>query len=103
MVRQTMSEIESMHLSLIFGDMLCHGKKRFCARSPKPSIVMGTSGSPTGVPRIFICPTEPDWPVGHVGAKKLLESFKMLAPPVTFAILDMVEEGDRIAVRWQLS
>jgi predicted ester cyclase len=41
--------------------------------------------------------------VGHVGAKKLLESFKMLAPPVTFAILDMVEEGDRIAVRWQLS
>jgi hypothetical protein len=29
-----MSEIESMHLSSIFGDMLCHGKKRFCARSP---------------------------------------------------------------------
>jgi hypothetical protein len=41
--------------------------------------------------------------VGHVGAKKLLEPFKMLAPPVTFAILDMIEEGDAVAVRWQLS
>jgi SnoaL-like protein len=27
----------------------------------------------------------------------------MLAPPVTLAILDMIEDGDRVAVRWKLS
>ena len=48
-------------------------------------------------------PTKPDWPAGHAGALKLLENFNALTRPVHLAALDMVEEGDRVAVRWQLS
>jgi ketosteroid isomerase-like protein len=48
-------------------------------------------------------PTKPNWPRGHEGASKLLELFRTLTPPVRFGALDMVEEADRIAVRWQLS
>jgi len=48
-------------------------------------------------------PTKPDWPVGHAGAQKLLETFRTLTPPITLEILDMVEEGDRIAARLRLS
>jgi predicted SnoaL-like aldol condensation-catalyzing enzyme len=51
----------------------------------------------------LIEPTKPNWPEGHVGAERLLETFRTLVPPVKFAILDMIEEGDRVAVRWQLS
>jgi predicted SnoaL-like aldol condensation-catalyzing enzyme len=47
-------------------------------------------------------PTKPDWPRGHRGAIKLLELFRTLSPPVQFIALDMVEEADRVAVRWQL-
>jgi hypothetical protein len=47
-------------------------------------------------------PTKPDWPHGHAGATKLLERFRTLTPPVQFIALDMVEEADRAAVRWQL-
>jgi hypothetical protein len=47
-------------------------------------------------------PTKPDWPRGHGGAIKLLELFRTLSPPVQFIALDMVEEADRVAVRWQL-
>ena len=47
-------------------------------------------------------PTKPDWPCGHAGATKLLELFRTLTPPVQFIALDMVEEADRVAVRWQL-
>jgi SnoaL-like domain len=99
-----MSEIESMYLSSIFGDMLCHSKKRFARdrRSHQSHGDFRIADRCTEDFR-FISPTEPDWLVGHVGAKKLLEPFKMLAPPVTFAILDMIEEGDAVAVRWQLS
>ena len=28
--------------------------------------------------------------------------FKTLTPPIKLEILDMIEEGDRVAVRWQL-
>jgi predicted SnoaL-like aldol condensation-catalyzing enzyme len=48
-------------------------------------------------------PTKADWPVGYAGAHKLLETFKTLTPPINMEILDMVEEGDRVAVRWRLS
>jgi ketosteroid isomerase-like protein len=51
----------------------------------------------------LIEPTKPDWPQGYEGARKLLEAFRTLSPPVHFVPLDMVEEGDRVAVRWQLS
>jgi len=29
--------------------------------------------------------------------------FKTLTPPINLEILDMIEEGDRVAVRWQLT
>ena len=47
--------------------------------------------------------TKPNWPRGHEGASKLLDLFRTLTPPVQFVALDMVEEADRVAVRWQLS
>jgi ketosteroid isomerase-like protein len=51
----------------------------------------------------LIEPTKPNWPRGHEGASKLLDTFRTLTPPVQFDALDMVEEADRVAVRWQLS
>jgi predicted SnoaL-like aldol condensation-catalyzing enzyme len=51
----------------------------------------------------LIAPTKPNWPRGHAGASQLLETFRTLTPPVNYSILDMIEEGDRVAVRWQLS
>ena len=29
--------------------------------------------------------------------------FRTLTPPINLEILDMIEEGDRVAVRWQLT
>ena len=29
--------------------------------------------------------------------------FKALTPPIKLEILDMIEEGDRVVVRWQLT
>jgi predicted SnoaL-like aldol condensation-catalyzing enzyme len=51
----------------------------------------------------LIEPAKPNWPRGYEGANKLLELFRTLTPPLQFTALDMIEEGDRIAVRWQLS
>jgi len=48
-------------------------------------------------------PTKPNWPRGHEGASKLLDLFRTLTPPLKFVALDMVEEADRVAVRWQLA
>ncbi|SHL83981.1 SnoaL-like domain-containing protein [Bradyrhizobium lablabi] len=48
-------------------------------------------------------PTKPNWPRGHEGASKLLDLFRTLTPPVRYVALDMVEQADRVAVRWQLS
>jgi ketosteroid isomerase-like protein len=68
-----------------------------------------SSGSPFRTEEWFtadfrlIEPTKPTWPRGYEGANKLLELFRSLTPPVQFTALDMVEEGDRVAVRWQLS
>jgi ketosteroid isomerase-like protein len=42
-------------------------------------------------------------PTGHVGASQMLERTRTLRAPINFEILDMVEEGDRVAVRWQLT
>ena len=41
--------------------------------------------------------------VGHQGARQMRARFRALMPPINLAILDMVEEGDRVAVRWQLT
>jgi ketosteroid isomerase-like protein len=41
--------------------------------------------------------------VGHAGASQMRARFRTLVPPINLEILDMVEEGDRVAVRWQLT
>jgi predicted ester cyclase len=48
-------------------------------------------------------PAAPSLPIGHAGASQMLARSRMLVPPINFEILDMVEEGDRVAVRWQLT
>ena len=42
-------------------------------------------------------------PAGHQGAGQMRARFRVLTPPIKLEILDMVEEGDRVAVRWQLT
>jgi ketosteroid isomerase-like protein len=48
-------------------------------------------------------PAKPPLPVGHPGARQMLETSRTLQPPINLAPLDMVEDGDRVAVRWQLT
>ena len=42
-------------------------------------------------------------PTGHAGAAQMLERSRALAPPINLEAVDMVEEGDRVAVRWQVT
>jgi ketosteroid isomerase-like protein len=48
-------------------------------------------------------PGMPPLPTGHEGARQMRARFRTLAPPIKLEILDMIEEGDRVAVRWQLT
>jgi len=48
-------------------------------------------------------PGAPALPPGHAGAGQMLARSRALTPPINFAALDMVEQGDRVAVRWQLT
>jgi ketosteroid isomerase-like protein len=52
-------------------------------------------------------PGQPLLPVGHEGARQMREAGRQmragLKTPMKVEILDMIEEGDRVAVRWQLS
>jgi predicted SnoaL-like aldol condensation-catalyzing enzyme len=48
-------------------------------------------------------PGAPALPTGHEGASRMRARFRTLTPPIKLEILDMVEEGDRVAVRWQLT
>jgi ketosteroid isomerase-like protein len=52
-------------------------------------------------------PGAPALPVGHEGARQMREKGRQiragLKTPLKVEILDMVEEGDRVAVRWQLT
>ena len=48
-------------------------------------------------------PDAPSLAVGHAGASEMLARARRLVPPINFEMLDMVEEGDRVAVRWQLT
>ena len=45
-------------------------------------------------------PGAPPVAVGHEGVAEMRARL-VLAPPIKLEILDMVEEGDRVAVRWQ--
>jgi ketosteroid isomerase-like protein len=42
-------------------------------------------------------------PQGHEGAKEMVARFRLLTAPISLEILDMIEEDDRVAVRWQLT
>jgi predicted ester cyclase len=48
-------------------------------------------------------PTLPKWPTGHQGAAEMLEKTTSGGPTTKLEPLEMVEEGDRVAVRWRLS
>jgi predicted SnoaL-like aldol condensation-catalyzing enzyme len=48
-------------------------------------------------------PGAPSLPIGHEGATQMRARFNSLTPPINLQILDMIEEGDRVAVRWQLT
>ena len=52
-------------------------------------------------------PGKPALPVGHEGARQMREGGRQtragLKTPIKVEILDMIEEGDRVAVRWQLT
>ena len=48
-------------------------------------------------------PGAPALPAGHEGARQMRARFRALSPPIKLEILDMIEEGDRVAVRWQLT
>lgn len=48
-------------------------------------------------------PAQPDWPSGHEGARRMLAAIRDKVPGVRVEALDMVEEGDRVAVRWLFS
>ena len=48
-------------------------------------------------------PAQPDWPRGHEGARRMLAEIRDKIPGVRVEALDMVEEGDRVAVRWLFS
>ena len=48
-------------------------------------------------------PGVPEWPVGYEGASLMLTKIKHNFPGVQVKALDMVEEGDRVAVRWLFS
>jgi ketosteroid isomerase-like protein len=52
-------------------------------------------------------PSKPVLPVGHEGARQMREAGRQtragLKTPIKVEILDLIEEGDRVAVRWQLT
>ena len=48
-------------------------------------------------------PGKPALPVGHEGASQMRSFLRTLKPPIEVEILDMIEEGDRVAVRWQVT
>ena len=47
-------------------------------------------------------PGKPALPVGHEGASQMRSFLRTSKPPINVEILDMIEEGDRVAVRWQV-
>lgn len=48
-------------------------------------------------------PNHAVWARGRDGAHQMAEAFRALANPLQADILDMVEDGDRVAVRWRFA
>jgi hypothetical protein len=42
-------------------------------------------------------------PAAHEAARQMRARFSALTPPIKLEILDLIEEGNRVAVRWQLT
>lgn len=47
-------------------------------------------------------PAAPDFPTGLEGARRMISAFASMQG-VDLQILDLIEEGDRVAVRWGVS
>ena len=54
-------------------------------------------------------PGKPALPVGHEGARQMMEAGRQnrmragVQTPAKVEILDMIQQGDRVAVRWQVT
>jgi predicted SnoaL-like aldol condensation-catalyzing enzyme len=49
---------------------------------------------------VYTTPSAADWPRGRDGARRMIAAFAAMAD-LKLEVLDAVEEGDRVAVRWQ--
>ncbi len=47
-------------------------------------------------------PTTPDWPSGRDGVRRMLAEFAALGPTLQLDAVDMIEQDDRVAVRWRV-
>ena len=101
--RPTASSIDHL-FSATFGSA-----EACCGRLLREMAAAHNSGEPDRVSDWFTEdfrlhePGVPSLPVGHEGASQMRARFKTLTPPINLEILDMIEEGDRVAVRWQLT
>lgn len=48
-------------------------------------------------------PNAGEWPRGYEGARRMLDATLDFAPDLKMDVVDMVEEGDRVAVRWRVT
>ncbi len=48
-------------------------------------------------------PNHTPWPRGREGARQMADSFRNLAQGLKVEIEDMIEEDDRVAVRWRFT
>ena len=48
-------------------------------------------------------PNAPQMPAGLAGAREMLDVFLKWAPDMTLEVIDTLEEGDRIVVRWRVT
>lgn len=47
-------------------------------------------------------PMTPDWPPGRDGARRMIAAFAALGPTIQLDAADMIEQGDKVAVRWRV-
>jgi len=45
-------------------------------------------------------PGKPQWPVGRAGAVQMIQGFSALGEDLRLDVLDAIEEGDKVVVRW---
>lgn len=47
-------------------------------------------------------PRTPNWPPGRDGARRMIAEFAALGPTLQLDAVDMIEQEDRVAVRWRV-